>query len=85
MTSLRAKKGLPLDARQPLTSQNIRDKLAGLDLKTPLLRVKFDETGESQYYQLVVTQLQGDKVVIIAPPERVTGKPVFPMLKWDKR
>lgn len=74
-----------LDAGQPLTPQNIRDKLSGLDLKTPLLRVKFDETGESQYYQLVVTQLQGDKVVIIAPPDRATGKAVFPMPEWDKR
>jgi len=74
-----------LEAGQPFTSQNIRDKLAGLDLKTPLLRVKFDETGESQYYQLVVTQLQGDKVVIISPPDRATGKAVFPMPEWDKR
>ncbi len=74
-----------VEAGKPITPQNIRDALAAIDIKTPLERVQFDEHGEPMHYKLAVVQIQGDKDVVIWPPDKATGKAIFPMPKWDER
>lgn len=73
------------DAGQPITSQNIRDALARIDIPTPLERVQFDPDGESMHYKIAVVQIQGDGSVVIWPPEQATGEAVFPMPAWGER
>ncbi|MFQ5594633.1 MAG: ABC transporter substrate-binding protein [Anaerolineae bacterium] len=73
------------DAGQPITSQNIRDALAKIDIPTPLERVQFDPDGESMHYKIAVVQIQGDGSAVIWPPEQATGEAVFPMPAWGER
>ncbi len=73
------------EAGKPITSQNIRDALAAIDIPTPLERVQFDPTGEPMHYEISVVQIQGDDNVVIWPPEKATGKAIFPMPKWEER
>lgn len=73
------------EAGKPVTPQNVRDALASIDIRTPLERVQFDENGESMHYRIAVVQVQGDKSVIIWPPEKATGEAIFPMPKWEER
>jgi branched-chain amino acid transport system substrate-binding protein len=70
---------------KPITPQNIRDALAAIDLKTPLERVQFDETGEPQHYKIAVVQVQGEESVVIWPSEQATGEAIFPMPTWEER
>ena len=74
-----------VEAGKPLTSQNIRDALATIDIRTPLERVQFDANGESMHYKIAVVQIQGEEDVVIWPPEKATGEAVFPMPKWEER
>ena len=73
------------DAGQPITSQNIRDALASLDIPTPLERVQFDSDGESMHYKIAVVQIQNDGSAVIWPAEQATGEAVFPMPAWGER
>lgn len=73
------------EAGNPITSKNIRDGLANVDIITPLERVEFDESGESMHYRIAVVQIQGDGSVVIWPPDQATGEAIFPMPTWKER
>lgn len=60
-----------------LTGEAISRALASLDLKLPMERLAFDEHGDPKYYEHVVVQIQQQKMVVVYPPERATGKVDF--------
>jgi branched-chain amino acid transport system substrate-binding protein len=74
-----------LDNNQPLTGENIRRSLAQLDLSLPMEHITFDSNGDPLHYRHVVVQIQKGKFVVVYPPDRSTGQPVYPMPSWDQR
>ncbi len=68
-----------LQKGEPLTGQAIRRELAALDLLLPMERLKFDAFGDPLYYRQVVVQFQQGKMVVVHPPERATGKLLYPL------
>jgi branched-chain amino acid transport system substrate-binding protein len=68
-----------LQKGEPLTGQAIRRELAALDLLLPMERLKFDAFGDPLYYRQVVVQIQQGKMVVVHPPERATGKLLYPV------
>jgi branched-chain amino acid transport system substrate-binding protein len=74
-----------LDNNQPLTGENLRRSLAQLDLSLPMEHITFDSNGDPLHYRHVVVQIQKGKFVVVYPPDRSTGQPVYPMPSWDQR
>jgi branched-chain amino acid transport system substrate-binding protein len=67
-----------LQRGEPLSGQAIRRELAALDLLLPMERLKFDAFGDPLYYRQVVVQIRQGKMVVVHPPERATGKLLYP-------
>ncbi|MBI2001073.1 MAG: ABC transporter substrate-binding protein [candidate division NC10 bacterium] len=65
--------------------ETVRLGLQGLDLTTPLQRLQFDSRGEAKHYRRLIVQIQGSTRVVVYPPQRATGKPVYPMPAWKER
>jgi branched-chain amino acid transport system substrate-binding protein len=70
---------------RPLGPEELRQALMALDLLTPLERLQFDSRGESRHYRRLITQVQGGKRVVVYPPDRSTGRPIYPMPAWRDR
>lgn len=66
-----------LQGNQGLGGEAVSRALAGLDLNLPMGRLAFDEHGDPRYYQHVIVQIQNQKMVVVYPPERATGKVDF--------
>jgi branched-chain amino acid transport system substrate-binding protein len=66
-----------LKEKQGLTGEAVSGALASLDITLPMGRLAFDEHGDPRYYQHVVVQIQNQKMVVVYPPERATGKVDF--------
>jgi branched-chain amino acid transport system substrate-binding protein len=66
-----------LKGKSGLTGEAVSQALAGLDITMPMGRLAFDEHGDPRYYQHVVVQIQNQKMVVVYPPERATGKVDF--------
>jgi branched-chain amino acid transport system substrate-binding protein len=66
-----------LKGKSGLTGEAVSQALAGLDITMPMGRLAFDEHGDPLYYQHVVVQIQNQKMVVVYPPERATGKVDF--------
>jgi len=75
--ALLAAMGAVLDQKKELTGEALSRALASLDLKLPLERLAFDEHGDPKYYEHVVVQIQEQKMVVVYPPDRATGKVDF--------
>jgi branched-chain amino acid transport system substrate-binding protein len=65
--------------------EEIRQALLALDLMTPLERLQFDSRGESRHYRRLITQVQSGKRLVVYPPDRATGKTIYPMPNWKDR
>ena len=65
--------------------EEIRQTLLALDLMTPLERLQFDSRGESRHYRRLITQVQAGKRLVVYPPDRATGKAIYPMPPWRSR
>jgi branched-chain amino acid transport system substrate-binding protein len=63
----------------------IREELHRLDLPTPLERLQFDSRGEAIHYRRLIVQIQQGTRVVVYPPDRATGKAVYPMPGWKQR
>jgi len=61
------------DGARP-TGEAVSQALARLDLKLPMERLVFDEHGDPRHYQHVVVQIQKQRLVVVYPPERATGR-----------
>jgi branched-chain amino acid transport system substrate-binding protein len=66
-----------LQGKKELTGEAVSKALTGLDITLPMGRLAFDEHGDPRYYQQVVVQIQNQKMVVVYPPERATGKVDF--------
>ncbi|MBI4795002.1 MAG: ABC transporter substrate-binding protein, partial [Deltaproteobacteria bacterium] len=66
-----------LEKKIELTGEAISRALASLDLQLPMERLAFDEHGDPKYYEHVVVQVQKQKMVVVYPPARATGKVDF--------
>jgi branched-chain amino acid transport system substrate-binding protein len=76
---------LVLEQNKPVTGQNIRQALAGLDLLLPMERLSFDERGDPNHYHHLVIQIQDGKLVPVYPSKRATGSAIYPMPSWSER
>lgn len=63
----------------------IREELHRLDLPTPLERLQFDSRGEARHYRRLIVQIQQGTRVVVYPPDRATGKAIYPMPSWKAR
>jgi branched-chain amino acid transport system substrate-binding protein len=63
-----------IEKKMELTGEAISRALASLDLQLPMERLAFDEHGDPKYYEHVVVQIQKQKMVVVYPPGRATGK-----------
>jgi branched-chain amino acid transport system substrate-binding protein len=66
-----------LQEKKELTGEAVSQALAGLDIILPMGRLAFDEHGDPRYYENVVVQIQNQKMVVVYPPERASGKVDF--------
>jgi branched-chain amino acid transport system substrate-binding protein len=66
-----------LQGNGTLTGEAVSKALAGLDITLPMGRLAFDDHGDPRYYQNVVVQIQNQKMVVVYPAERATGKVDF--------
>jgi branched-chain amino acid transport system substrate-binding protein len=60
-----------------LSGDAVRQALAQIDLQLPMERLVFNEHGDPQHYQHVVVQIQKQRMVVVYPLERATGKVDF--------
>jgi branched-chain amino acid transport system substrate-binding protein len=74
-----------LNKGQTLNGENIRQSLTKLDLVMPMEHLYFDAEGNPANYRHVVVQIQKGKFVVVFPPDRSTGQPIYPMPSWDQR
>lgn len=65
-------------ARGQLSGDEVRNALARVRVETPLGRIQFDDRGDPLYYERVITQIQGGRHVVVYPPNRATGKAIYP-------
>jgi len=63
----------------------IRDSLSKTDMIWVAGPIKFDETGENIYKNVVVVQIQQGKIVTVWPQQAAVAKPILPMPIWDAR
>ena len=70
---------------QTLTGDNIRLALTRLDLVLPMEHLVFDQNGDPLHYRHVVVQIQKGRLVVVYPPDRAFGEPLFPMPSWEQR
>jgi hypothetical protein len=50
-----------------------------------LERLQFDNRGEAIHYRRLIVQIQQGTRVVVYPPDRATGKAVYPMPGWKQR
>ncbi|MCD6363186.1 MAG: amino acid ABC transporter substrate-binding protein [Synergistetes bacterium] len=59
------------------------------DLMTPMGRITFKPSKEGCIHQgiteLIITQWQNGKSIVVWPPDKATGKLIYPVPPWDKR
>jgi branched-chain amino acid transport system substrate-binding protein len=74
-----------VNAGQTLSGDNIRLALTRLDLTMPMEHLVFDQNGDPLHYRHVVVQVQKGRLVVVYPPDRASGEPLFPMPSWEQR
>ncbi len=62
-----------------LTGPAISEELRRVDLLLPLGRVRFNERGDPTAYEQVVVQVQQGEIKAVFPPQRATGRLVYPL------
>jgi len=70
---------------QTLSGDAIRLALTRLDLAMPMEHLVFDPNGDPLHYRHVVVQIQKGRLVVVYPPDRASGKSLFPMPSWEQR
>ena len=74
-----------LDNHQALNGENIRQALSKLDVTLPMEHLSFDPNGDPINYRHVIVQIQKRKLVVVYPPDRASGRDIFPMPSWEQR
>lgn len=73
-----------IEKANSLDPRKVRDAIAALDAHTLYGRVRFETTGQIAMGQVLI-QIQQGRVVPIYVGGKMTGKPVYPMPKWNQR
>jgi branched-chain amino acid transport system substrate-binding protein len=63
---------------QSLDTEKVRDAIAATELECFYGPVKFDQAGRNVAKQVVLSQVQGGKYVVVSPAKWAAGKPVIP-------
>ncbi|RLB08617.1 MAG: hypothetical protein DRG59_04515 [Deltaproteobacteria bacterium] len=58
---------------------DLRNAISATDLILPMEHVAFDQNGDPLNYEHVIIQIQNGRFVCVYPPERATGKLVYPI------
>jgi branched-chain amino acid transport system substrate-binding protein len=74
-----------LDNRRALNGENIRQALSKLDVALPMEHLSFDPNGDPINYRHVIVQIQQGKLVVVYPPDRASGRDIYPMPTWEQR
>lgn len=74
-----------VNSGQTLSGDNVRRALSKLDLVLPMERLTFDKNGDPLHYRHVVVQIQKSRLVVVFPPDRAAGSPIYPMPAWEQR
>jgi len=74
-----------LNNGQALNGENIRQALTRLDLILPMEHLHFDADGDPANYRHVIVQIQKGKLIVVYPPDRSAGQPIYPMPSWNQR
>ncbi len=64
---------------EPLNGAAISRELRQLDLMLPMERLRFADNGDPLDYQQVIVQIQQGSLKVVYPPERATGKLIYPL------
>jgi branched-chain amino acid transport system substrate-binding protein len=64
---------------EPLTGSAIGAALRHLELLLPMERLQFQDNGNPVDYRQTIVQIQHDNLVVIYPPDRTTGKLIYPL------
>jgi branched-chain amino acid transport system substrate-binding protein len=68
-----------LQKGEPLSGTTISRELRQLDLLLPMEHLRFQENGDPVDYQQVIVQIQQASLKVVYPPDRATGKLIYPM------
>ncbi len=74
-----------LNDRRVLNGTNIRQALSKLDMLLPMEHLSFNADGDPINYHHVIVQIQKRKLIVVYPPDRASGRDIFPMPPWEKR
>jgi branched-chain amino acid transport system substrate-binding protein len=66
-------------------TEKVRDALAATKLQTFYGWVDFDETGKNIAKPMVLRQIQGGKLIPVAPSKFAAGQVIYPKPKWKDR
>jgi branched-chain amino acid transport system substrate-binding protein len=64
---------------EPLTGTAISRELRQLDLLLPMEYLHFQENGDPVDYRQVIVQIQDGSLKVVYPPDRATGKLIYPL------
>ena len=64
---------------ETLNGTAISQELRKLDLVLPMEHLRFQENGNPVDYRQVIVQIQDDSLKVVYPPDRATGKLVYPL------
>ncbi len=64
---------------EPLTGAAVSRELRQLDLALPMEHLRFNERGDPVDYRQVVVQIQEGSLKVVYPPDRATGKLIYPL------
>jgi branched-chain amino acid transport system substrate-binding protein len=68
-----------LEKGELLTGTAICRELRQLDLALPLEHLRFQENGDPVAYRQVIVQIQDGRLTVVYPPDRATGKLIYPL------
>ena len=66
-------------------SENVRDALAATMLNTFFGNIRFDATGKNVAKPMVLRQIQGSKLYVVAPSKWATADIIHPRPMWSER
>ena len=64
---------------EPLNGMTSASQLRQLDLVLPMEHLRFQENGDPVDYRQVIVQIQEDTLKVVYPPDRATGKLIYPL------
>ncbi len=68
-----------LQKSETLSGTAISRELRKLDLVLPMEHLRFQENGDPVDYRQVIVQIQDNSLKVVYPPDRATGKLIYPL------